>query len=433
MAIEVEQSIPICLILSAIGGSIEVLATALLAYQDAQERQAGQKWSTIKSRLALVANVTLQVISSVIGNLFATWFGPVSIVGPVFLVAQLVANMAVFGSFLGLESFTKDMKVGTYVVVTAAVMLPVVGPGAQHGQDAMALLTTWWAMTWSALNICCMTASCALLVMLDIMKLREGRRVALLLAARASSFTVNLTVSRLFVVSPTIPVLIAALVLKVSSGAINTHALVVQATAVEQAFFVPLNASALILVNAMTGLIVWEDWRVIGSWVGYICVFVQLVLGNYLLLGDVEALSSENTKYGAAKSVKFVLKRKRTQSAEMAGGENAAVGSGFGEMCANQNEGLSVSDENYVKFDDDKFNDDDQGSKQQNASDEGEEPRPPSSLSREPKRRARRKQAWSVVYGLDHPQDRGGAFRRRSIFARDDLAAEELASLRQIV
>lgn len=49
--------------------------------------------------------------------------------------------------------------------------------------------------------------------------------------------------------------------------------------------------------------ILQEDWRVISSWVGYICVFVQLVLGNYLLLGDVEMLSTENTHYGRAKSI----------------------------------------------------------------------------------------------------------------------------------
>uniref|UniRef100_A0A7S4K4L9 Uncharacterized protein n=1 Tax=Odontella aurita TaxID=265563 RepID=A0A7S4K4L9_9STRA len=438
MAIEVGQSIPICLVLSSVGGIIEVFATAILAYQDAQERQAGERWSTFKARVALAANVTLQVLSSVVGNLFAPWFGPVSIVGPTFLVAQLVANMAVFGSFLGLESFTKDMNVGTYVVVTAAVMLPVVGPAAQDGQDIVDLLITWWAQTWGAFNVFCMSASCVLLVTLDIQKLRESRRIALLLAARASAFTVNLTVSRIFILGPTTPVLIVALVLKISSGAIITHALVVQATAVEQAVFVPLNASALIIVNACSGLIIWEDWKVVASWVGYVCVFVQLVLGNYLLLGDLETLRSDNSKYGAAKSVKMVLKPERRYSPCIALAEDGAMGLGEGKT--NFMEGGAIAgpsctevrtnhlsvvaeeskspDKRYVEFIDHQVKE--------------ETLKSPSSLSREPRGRSTRKQAWSVVYGLDNTEGRG-KIRQRSIFARDDNAASELASLRQIL
>lgn len=97
--------------------------------------------------------------------------------------------------------------------------------------------------------------------------------------------------------------LTVSLLLKMMSGGIITYALIVQSTAVTQAKFVPLNALALIIVNALTGMIVWEDWRNVGNWVGYVWVFEQLVLGNYLLLGDVELLSPDNPRYGRAKCV----------------------------------------------------------------------------------------------------------------------------------
>jgi hypothetical protein len=36
-------------------------------------------------------------------------------------------------------------------------------------------------------------------------------------------------------------------------------------------------------MNAATGIIIWEDWKVIGSWTGYSAIFVLLLLGVYLL------------------------------------------------------------------------------------------------------------------------------------------------------
>jgi hypothetical protein len=386
----VAQSVPICLALSAVGGAIEVLATATLAFQDADERQKGAKWSLFAHRAALAANVILQLISSLVGNLFATWFGPVSLVGPTFLSGQLVANMLVFGYLLGLEFFTKDMRIGTYVVVLAVVLLPTVGPAAQGDQDIMSLIDQWYNVAWGALLVAGMVASTALLLLLDVPKLAEWRRMALLLSARATAFSVNLTVSKIMVLDVTLPILALSIVLKVSSGAIITYALVVQSTAVTQAKFIPLNASALIVVNALTGIIVWEDWRVVGSWIGYVCVFLYLVLGCYLLLGDFELLSQENSKYGR-KSVMGSLKplmRPRAATLETVQEEEEEQPQPFSiDPLANS----------YQKW--------------TNGPVPVEAPRPTRS----------RRESWASVYRIDDAlhADGRGAYRRQSIFGTD--------------
>ena len=195
------------------------------------------------------------------------------------------------------------MRVATYVVVLAAILLPTVGPEAQEDQDIMSLINQWYDLAWGALLVVGMVASTALLLLLDVSELAEWRKMWLLIAARAAAFSVNLTVSKVMILDVTPAILISAIVLKIISGAIITYALIVQSTAVTQAKFVPLNASMIIVVNALTGVIVWEDWRVVGSWIGYVCVFLYLVLGCYLLLGDIELLSQENSKYGRAKSM----------------------------------------------------------------------------------------------------------------------------------
>jgi hypothetical protein len=55
-------------------------------------------------------------------------------------------------------------------------------------------------------------------------------------------------------------------VVKILSRAIYSKAIVVESTAVEQKTFVPINAVFVILINAVTGIVVWEDWRGMSSW-----------------------------------------------------------------------------------------------------------------------------------------------------------------------
>ena len=81
----------------------------------------------------------------------------------------------------------------------------------------------------------------------------------------------------------------------------------VQSTTVTQSKFVPLNATAIILVNAITGVIIWQDWRVISSWTGYICVFLLIALGCDLLLSSQNLLTNENAEYGVKKRASIII------------------------------------------------------------------------------------------------------------------------------
>ena len=286
--VQIKQNLGICIGLSALGGILEVFATAILAYPDAQAKE-GNHWTARTLRCCLLANVVLQVLASIIGNLFAPWFGPVSIVGPTFLSAQLVGNMIIYGSLLGLECFTKDMRIGTAVIVTAAILLPVVGPGVLEYENVRDLLQTWYSIVLNIFLIAAMVITAILLVLkvlkrIQLMETSKTLLYATLLTARATSFTINLSYSKVFVLDPSTTGLIVSIILKILSGAVMTGAIVVQSTSVKQNTFVPLNATCIITVNAIAGIILWEDWRVVESWLGYATVFIQLIIGNYLLV-----------------------------------------------------------------------------------------------------------------------------------------------------
>lgn len=105
--VDFTQSLPICYALSAIGGILEVGSTAVLAVPDAREKE-GVHLPWWLPKVALASNVIMQLLGSLSANLFATWFGPVSVVAPIYFSATLLTNLIVFGFILGLEFFTLE-------------------------------------------------------------------------------------------------------------------------------------------------------------------------------------------------------------------------------------------------------------------------------------------------------------------------------------
>ena len=220
---------------------------------------------------------------------------------------------------LGTEFFSKTMRVGTYVIVVAVILLPVVGPETQDNQDIIYLFHKWYTIAWFTLLLCA-TAVTGYMLARGIDKFSTRSRFWILLTARAASISVNLTVSRSFILSPSHLMWICFLILKVTSGAVYTYAIIVQAAVVDQARFVPLNTTTIILVNAATGCLIWEDWKVIQSWHGYACVFVLLGLGCDLLL-TVPLLHAD---FGTSRQASlFMQHRANRQKQQQRGGYHA--------------------------------------------------------------------------------------------------------------
>jgi len=185
------------------------------------------------------------------------------VVAPIYFSATLVSNLIIFGIILGLEFFDRIMRVGTYVIAIGTILLQVVGPGVQEDQDIKELLIVPSAFAWFLLLLVGMTISTIFVARSVSEKYGENKQTIILLVARSTAYTLNLTVSRAFLLNPTYFILVTFVVIKVVSGMVYTYAIVVQSTTVTQSKFVPLNATTIILVNAITGVIIWQDWRVV--------------------------------------------------------------------------------------------------------------------------------------------------------------------------
>lgn len=209
------------------------------------------------------------------------------------------------------------MRVGAYVVVLAAILLPVVGPGTQENQDILALLQKTGSIVWSSILLASLANSSVGLVISNSKRkagnandptssntAQDHNMFVFNLVAQTSGAVVGTTVAKMFVLV-TGAALGVCIALWLVSSLILVYATILQATTVSQGKFVPLSVGAKISINAITGIIIWEDWKVVSSWIGYVCVFLYLMLGNYLLC-DVDLFGVQNASYGTAATLEKV-------------------------------------------------------------------------------------------------------------------------------
>ena len=88
---------------------MQVLTVVILAYPQFLKSKKGKSFSPALEKVFLAGNIVTQIASGVI-NTISTWYGPVSLVLPIRVSAQLLFNMILFG-LLQIEEFPKDVRV----------------------------------------------------------------------------------------------------------------------------------------------------------------------------------------------------------------------------------------------------------------------------------------------------------------------------------
>jgi hypothetical protein len=286
-----------------LGGLLRVVATMVLAFPEYLEKKRGVPLGGGRKRTG--THIVLISISALI-SMMGTFFGPVSIAVPVLTGSQLMFNVVAMGVILRMRTFDKAQRVGTYVVFLSVLSLIDVGPGVQDGQDLMSLLESTRAKLWSFVIGLSMVVStiCTLPLTREdtgsqfsvyhkhaILTLTIGSAMSNVAMATLGKALSLLTGDKLYLAG----------VLYIVTGLLGTLFSVVSSTICEQGVFTPLSAVALIVANAVTGIIVWEDWKVINTWLAYICAILLMCCGVYLL-ADVDILENILRKKKVASS-----------------------------------------------------------------------------------------------------------------------------------
>jgi hypothetical protein len=264
------------------------------------------------------------VVSQILANAFmfvAPWFGAVSIYWPCYVASQLLANMLIVGTLLQHERFDKAAQVATLVVVTAVLYITLCGPfddspAAEPLSIDILLSDNWIAVTWLGfLSIIFVTSFGYMLFVLYQKKARDGRPlpqapngqeehvvpvdtalteerysspailefVLLLVSTTCSvlSATASKAASTLPHDSPARPALMSLTWVIILAWSVENYA---EGRYVERlGRFLPCMTLGSIVLNALTGLIVWQDAKLVTSWVGYATALALLGMGVYLI------------------------------------------------------------------------------------------------------------------------------------------------------
>lgn len=301
----VEQNVLYASILAIVGGCLQVAAVLILAYPDYQKTHHNKKYSETFERLLVPINIIVQILIGFV-NTVSTWYGPISIVMPMRVSAQLMFNMLFFG-WLGIEEFPKEVQVGTYIVVSGAFLLPIVGPTAQNGQDPVQLLEMPASEMWTIMLFVVTGLSGLYCVIFITEKTKIGvvrhlYKFPILLTARVASAVLSTSISKFLVSTSGIGFAMTVSAFVACSIVISSVA-VLQATEVDQSIFVPASACGIQFLNSITGLVIWQDWRVIQSCPGYSIVMIQILLGVYLISSVEQFSNSADTDYALAQSI----------------------------------------------------------------------------------------------------------------------------------
>lgn len=317
---EPTQNLSVCILIMTVSGFLRVVATMVLAFPDYLEKKRAAHARSIAAERGEVGepiskkdqcHATLLVLGHVIilalaavASIVGTFFGPVSIAVPVQTGAQLLFNVIAMGLILQMRIFNKAQRTGTYVVFFSVLSLIDVGPDIQNNQDIIALLSQPTAWVWSLCITFAMILSAVCTVPLLLLEHDESAP-SIFHKLSFVNLTIGVTMSNVGMATAgkTLGILSGGafgvgLTYYLISSLLGLLFSIVSATACDQGIFTPLSSVALIVVNAFTGIIIWEDWKVIDTWMGYFCACMLMCCGVYLL-AEVDILERFIKEKGA--------------------------------------------------------------------------------------------------------------------------------------
>ncbi|KAL1524780.1 hypothetical protein AB1Y20_019662 [Prymnesium parvum] len=364
----IEPSTPLCILFSALGGLLEVTSTMCLAYPEFRRKQ-GVKYSLTFERLMLVANLAIMVFAS-LAYITGSWFGPVSLSVPVVMVSKLLSNMGIMGLILRMDNFSREQQVGTYCITCAILALPDVGPSDQPELDALDLVQAPAAVAWTiacfvATGLCC-------LMMISLARRPKDTPPSVMVSlvtyvtAQVMSAVISTSASKMFPLLGGFTLLLAFAVAGVAA-IVNVVSLILAATAVDQAIFIPSTTCFTLLTNMATGLLLWEDWRVIDRWMAYIMLHLIMTLGIVLLApNDAIQQYSNHRRVSVIKeaaalatgreSMAVIVKRRETMATTRQTRARTASSAMHGKSTTSATRGTSAVSEGDVRERVDSFN-----------------------------------------------------------------------------
>tara|TARA_B110001452_G_C15202597_1_gene417273 strand:+ start:368 stop:1510 length:1143 start_codon:yes stop_codon:yes gene_type:complete len=273
----------LCLLIISISSLFEVASTMVLAYPEHLAKTKGYEQSPGRQKLLGVLNLALMLTAIGI-NIFGCYFGSVSLSVPVATGSKLLWNMIALGVVLKMTNFTKEARVGTFILVLTCLSIPGVGPSDDATLDILDAMAQPAAIAWLSFLTAGTLACCVGMV---IIKTKPGKLpplavYAVLVTGQVTSAVIGTSAGKMTALLSGYQ-LVLALVANTVVGVVNIVSNILAATETDQALFIPLQTISILVINCITGLIVWQEYNTIQVPSSYGLTYLLMFEGVYIM------------------------------------------------------------------------------------------------------------------------------------------------------
>ncbi|GFH44763.1 hypothetical protein CTEN210_01237 [Chaetoceros tenuissimus] len=233
-------------------------------------------------------------------------YGPISIFQPILATSQIFTAIVIFSYVLKIEdSPTKETRVGIYILVISSILVVFTGPKVQENLEADFILeqiSSRQSIIWSLLVLAFTFIGMIHQVILAFEWYTFESRlnfILFLVTEICGSIILPVTIKLGFTALRG-TLLYVNIAVGVVFGIYIIYVGIIRAKTVENnAIFATLSVSLVVLMNAISGIIMWGD-EVINVG-GYVCVFFLYAFGMYSVSEiDLASLRIKDTTVGNA-------------------------------------------------------------------------------------------------------------------------------------
>lgn len=274
------------IVLAGVGGSLSATGANILAWSSAQQRNSERDWSRAQSFFFYVACFMLNLTGIGLFALSCNMGGAVATVMPMQTGMNLMANMF-WQMTLGLKHFDKSMRIGTLILVCAVSELAQLGPKEPDDMDVFELLKKPEASLWCAFMIIVSILGMIASYLTISQPLESLPKLCSLTSVVSFTTVIGSSVSKCFSLLSGAG-LYAAVAIYFVDGVLLMGFTVVANAQCDVSLYIPAQLASQLVINMITGYLVWGDAAYIDKPLAYICVYLVMILAVYLVSPEMD-------------------------------------------------------------------------------------------------------------------------------------------------
>ncbi|CAK9005261.1 Cytochrome P450 704C1 (Cytochrome P450 CYPD) [Durusdinium trenchii] len=282
LAAKAGPSMAFFLVLAGFGGFLSSSGANVMAWSEFK-RRSGKEWTRCQSMGFVFACFILNITG--IGMFLASTAlgGAVATVMPIQTGANLLGNM-LWQTLLGMKYYTKSMRVGTIVLICAVMELSEIGPQEPSEwapEEIQELMTKPVAIAWNCVMVLCTLISLYGVYRTLHLPMESSLKLFLFVSLVTFSTVIGASIGKLLgLVKGTVFALVAFLYFL--DGVICLGGTVLANGHCDVSLFIPAQLSSQLVVNMITGYLVWGDAKYVAYPTSYLLVYALCIMGVYL-------------------------------------------------------------------------------------------------------------------------------------------------------